>query len=595
VCAQPTITPAEAGIDSTQTQIDEERALCLYVRALSDERIPASRCFSALSPFPPPPPPLPRTLTASFQAALRRRRVRNGGSSGAEAMPDPTNEQEYVREHIQRYAQVNALLERLSSENLVLRDALNEIRPRLLDPQIQGRRLFERLTGTGSHRLQDHIKHNDASVGNGPLLGLTIADCGTICEALGNNTDSLHHCNGIMYRMAEPSNLANLQTAFCYLLRSTGTCDAMDFAASVFSRRDTSGCRTPTAQDNPACLQLAPSRTDLRILDYAAARSSCRHGKGLPKMPRPRSSLEAFSMIGYARERGGSAFWAEKPIPSQERQLTHWSGLDGKPFYYPGNFDKRCIFVATQSDNPLGFMYARMESCKAKVADSIVCESGSAAPYVLHHRTLYTPLHTHQTPQTTHLLCSHGRPPPSGSTGSSVLPPPTPPPPPIAVSASMNEFIKNEIRPRTEAICISGLVDSDLTRLCMEFANTISRPLSYGVVGSFMPFCEDLCYHSCSAESRVDIDSFETCRSPDCADTLCRDFLLRCAYFLTFEPTHIVKHIHPTLRHRPILFLCTQGMSFKHPHSNQPTLRGFVHIHNSLTADSSTSASVASA
>ena len=44
------------------------------------------------------------------------------------------------------------------------------------------------------------------------------------------------------------------------------------------------------------------------------------------------------------------------PIPRAERQLTHWSGLDGKPFYYPGNFDKRCILVATQSDNVNGFM-----------------------------------------------------------------------------------------------------------------------------------------------------------------------------------------------------------------------------------------------
>lgn len=498
VCVQPTITPAEAGIDSTQTQIDEERALCLYVRALSDERIRASRCFATLAPFPPPPPPIPRALAAAFQTALRRRRVRNGGSSGAEPTADPTNENEYVREHLERNAEVNALLDRLSAENFQLRNALAEIRPKLVDPQLQGRRLFERLVGTGSHHLEDSIKYSDASVGNGALMGLTIAQCSTICSALGNNTESIHHCNGIMYRMAEPGNSANLQTAYCYLLRSTGSCSAMDFAASIYSRRDTSGCRTPTQQDNPACVLPSPDRTDLRILDYAAAKSSCRQGKGSPRMPRPRSSLESFSMIGYARERGGSAFWAEKPIPHAERQLTHWSGLDGKPFYYPGNFDKRCILVATQSDNPFGFMYARMESCNAKVADSVVCESASAAP-----------------------------PPPSGSTGTSVLPPPTPPPPPIAVTASIRDYIKKEIRPRTEAICLSGLMDSDLTRLCTEFATAISHPSSAGVVGSFMPFCQDICWHSCSAASQVDVDSFETCRSVDCADTLCRDMLIR--------------------------------------------------------------------
>ena len=379
LCVQPIITPAEANIDSSQTQIDEERAVCLYVRALSDERIPASRCFSSLSPFPPPPPPLPRSLAAAFQTALRRRKVRAGGTSGAEPTADPTNENEYIREHLEKNAEVNALLDRLSAENFQLRDALAEIRPKLVDPQLQGRRLFERLAGTGSHHLEDSIKYSDASVGNGALMGLTIAQCSTICAALGNNTESLHHCNGIMYRMAEPGNAANLQTAYCYLLKSTGSCSAMDFAASVFSRRDTSGCRMPTAQDNPACVMAAPDRTDMRILDYSSAKSSCRSGKGSPRMPRPRSSLEAFSMIGYARERGGSSFWAEKPIPHAERQLTHWSGLDGNPFYYPGNFDKRCIIVSTQNDNPHGFMYARMESCNAKIADSVICESGMAA------------------------------------------------------------------------------------------------------------------------------------------------------------------------------------------------------------------------
>lgn len=359
MCFQPVITHAEANIESTDTQIDEERALCLYVRALSDERVQATRCFGDLSPFPPPPPPLPRSLAAAFTNALRRKKVRDGGTTGAEPTPDPMNEQAYIQEHLERNREVNSLLDRLSQENFQLRDALAEIRPKLLDPNVQGRRLFERLKGTGSHRFADNIKYTDISVGGGAIMGVTIAQCSTLCAALRNQTDDLHSCNGIAYRMLEPSNAANLYTAYCFLLRSTGACTAMDFAASVFSRRDTSGCRTPTSEDNPMCIQLAPDRADMRVLDYAAAKSSCRQGKGaprLPRLPRPRSSLESFSMISYARERGGSAFWAQKPIPTKERQLTHWSGLDGQPFYYPGNFDKRCILVATQSDNVHGFM-----------------------------------------------------------------------------------------------------------------------------------------------------------------------------------------------------------------------------------------------
>lgn len=494
----PTITPAEAGIDTSLTQTDEERALCLYVRALTDERVPATRCFSTLSPFPPPPPPTPQSTLAAIQTALRRAKLRRGGTSGADPTPPRTDEEEYIQQHIDKNQAVNALLDRLSAENFQLRDALKEIRPKLSDTTTtSGRRLFERLAGTGTHSLEQSIKTSELSVGNGALLGLTVAQCSTLCTALKNETDALHSCNCIMYRMLEPDSASNLQTAYCYLLKNTGGCQPMDFAASIFSRRDTSGCRTPSSRDNPACVQLAPDRVDMRILDFAAAKSSCRQGKGSPRLPRPRSSLEAFSMVGYARERGVYSFWAEKPIPHPDRQLTHWSGLDGKPFYYPGNNDKRCILISTESENVHGYMYARMEPCPGRMADGVICESGFAAP-----------------------------PPPPGG-GVSVTPPPTPPPPPIAVVASMRDFIKKEVRPRTEAVCLSGLVDSDLAKLCTEFATALSRSSRAGVIGAFMPLCEDMCWHSCSSASRVDVDSFETCRGAECADTPCSEFLIR--------------------------------------------------------------------
>lgn len=70
---------------------------------------------------------------------------------------------------------------------------------------------------------------------------------------------------------------------------------------------------------------------------------------------------------------------------------------------------------------------------------------------------------------------------------SGLPPSPAPPPPPIAVVASMREYIKAEVRPRTEAICLAGLVDSDLTKLCTEFATVMSRPARSGVMATFMP------------------------------------------------------------------------------------------------------------
>ena len=49
-------------------------------------------------------------------------------------------------------------------------------------------------------------------------MGVTVAQCSTLCAALRNQTDDLHSCNGIAYRMLDPSNAANLYTAYCFLL-----------------------------------------------------------------------------------------------------------------------------------------------------------------------------------------------------------------------------------------------------------------------------------------------------------------------------------------------------------------------------------------
>lgn len=86
-------------------------------------------------------------------------------------------------------------------------------------------------------------------------------------------------------------------------------------------------------------------------------------------------------MVAYARERGVHAFWSQKPLRQDRaaRQRTHWSGLDGKPFFVEAG-DQRCILVATQDDNVHGYMFARMVSCDARLADGVVCESGQAAP-----------------------------------------------------------------------------------------------------------------------------------------------------------------------------------------------------------------------
>ena len=91
----------------------------------------------------------------------------------------------------------------------------------------------------------------------------------------------------------------------------------------------------------------------------------------------------------------------------------------------------------------------------------------------------------------------------------------------------LSEVIKTEVRPRTEAVCLAGLVDGDLAKLCVEFTHAMATPSAAGVMSSFVPMCSPACWHSCSAASRTDIDGFETCRGAECADTQCAEFLAR--------------------------------------------------------------------
>lgn len=108
------------------------------------------------------------------------------------------------------------------------------------------------------------------------------------------------------------------------------------------------------------------------------------------------------------------------------------------------------------------------------------------------------------------------------------MPPPVPPPPPRALTAALLNFVRDEVRPRTEAICLAGLVDDDLDALCLEMANAFAKPhAGAGGLPLFMPLCTDVCYHSCAGASRTDTDGFETCRGPECADSNCEDFLRR--------------------------------------------------------------------
>lgn len=107
-----------------------------------------------------------------------------------------------------------------------------------------------------------------------------------------------------------------------------------------------------------------------------------------------------------------------------------------------------------------------------------------------------------------------------------MYPPPPPPPPPLALTASLQWYVQNTIVPKTELICLAGFTNADIAKLCYKFANELATPTKSGTVSSFLPLCLDVCWKSCVGTSVQDRDGFDSCRSAECADAPCSDFLL---------------------------------------------------------------------
>ena len=492
----PVVTAEEAEV---VVEDGKERSLCLYVRSIQDERVRANRCFGEQPPSPPPPPPVPHSREAAVATALLRRRVRKGGSNGpVQGEQEVSSIDQYKQEHDDAVKEQLELLDRLANDNFQLRGLLNGVRDRVIQTasssSSEGRRLWERDSEHKSYHLQDNLMQIPA-IGNRPITGISIAQCQAICRGLLNETTG-EICKGIAFARSDPSNPRDQSVRQCFLLSQTGGCSAATFASQIYLRRDTESCDAPTVSDNPLCVQLSPLRTDLRVLDFYSARSACQHGKGRPGIANPQTPLEAFTMIAQARERGVHAFWAAGQVGGG---TLPWTGMDGNPLVVEQG-DRRCVLVSTISTDIYGHMYAEMKPCAVRLADGVVCESSS----------LYPP--------------SAPRSPPGSATTAHV--PPSPPPRPIGVVAAFQAYTKREIVPRTEAVCIAGMDDEDVSKMCIEFANFLAMPTREGIVASFTPLCTDLCFHSCGAKSDQDRDGFENCRDPSCADTQCIDFFL---------------------------------------------------------------------
>lgn len=248
---------------------------------------------------PPPPPPANRVVLAALKALLMQRQVRLGGSNGPATARSVGNEQQYATESEKHTASQLRYLDKLAEDNFQLRDTLSGIRATV---HSAGRRLWQRTDDATSNVLVENILQT-AAFGADPIVGITVRECEALCAALDGEAAS--KCKGIAFARAT-SSPRDLTVRQCILLRDIGGCSPASFAGAIFSRRDTDSCSTPTAHDNPLCVQLAQGRTDLRVLDYAATEQSCRQGRGRPspKVARALTALEVsthFKPHTYAR------------------------------------------------------------------------------------------------------------------------------------------------------------------------------------------------------------------------------------------------------------------------------------------------------
>ena len=168
-----------------------ERSVCVYIRAIQDERVRANKCFGTITPSPPPPPPTPGSNLIAVATAALKHRVRQGGNNGPESALDYSSMEQYRIEAEAAQKKQLAYLEKLSESNFQLRDVLGDV-----IKKVEGRRLWQRTEFHQSHHLEDNILSSTA-FGSAPIAGVTLEECQVLCAALRNETIGI--CKGVAF------------------------------------------------------------------------------------------------------------------------------------------------------------------------------------------------------------------------------------------------------------------------------------------------------------------------------------------------------------------------------------------------------------
>ena len=215
----------------------EERASCLFVRRIAEERRRASSCFSHIA-YPYPPPPAPKVVTdASAEWSLRQQRERLGDLERY-AEPRKTDTAQWAFDSAGALEGTKAMLASLGETNPILQGLLNTATDEITNAAALGRRLMQRPEY--NTRMTDALITHEIMTfyGKGGIPGVTVGSCQALCEATkqDDRAEATDQCNAYAFKRAAPFSYTD-QSGWCYLLQNAGACKLEDFGVELYTRQ----------------------------------------------------------------------------------------------------------------------------------------------------------------------------------------------------------------------------------------------------------------------------------------------------------------------------------------------------------------------
>ena len=212
---------ADYGLDINTDAVNgaetEERASCLFVKRVLDEKRRASSCFARIAYPYPPPPPISEVSTSSKAGKAQRARERLGDIEQY-VEPTKTDEEKWEFDTAGAIKGTTALLDAMGENNPILQSLLKTAKQEITESV--GRRLMQRVEY--NTRMTDVLITHEIMVyyGRGGIPGVTSGSCEAMCEATKVDSDAARtdQCNAYAFKRASPFSFTD-KSGWCYLLQ----------------------------------------------------------------------------------------------------------------------------------------------------------------------------------------------------------------------------------------------------------------------------------------------------------------------------------------------------------------------------------------